>query len=399
MNLKKQIRDLYIYEIVSGLQLVDVVWVFFLIQRGFSLAEVGIAEGVFHIVSMCCEIPSGMLADTIGRRRTLIFSGLFSALSAICMIATDHFLVILAAMGLDAISYNLMSGTREALTYDSLLQDGQEGRYLEISSRQEAIFLGLSALSSLTSIVTVSMGYKGAYLLSALQGLAAACCAGRLTEAKPGTFVPKERMTRGLFWRKMKDHFKGSFRCLREHRAVRKRMAASGGVSAGCYILSMLMQEYLVDLGLNAGYIGIPLFLLYLCSMAGAFFAEKVRGLKTSAVIWAGGSAAGIFIGLSGAGSLLPAVLAAGAAHCMEEMVMIRTDNENQKEFSSEIRATMVSVGSMVYSIFMCFLSPAAGAIAKQFSIPAAFAVLGIFVTVLTWLMTPLYTGTGNPGK
>ncbi len=77
MNIKKQIRTLYIYEMISGLQIVDLVWVLFLIQRGFSLAEAGIAEGVFHVVSMCCEIPSGMLSDLIGRKKTLAAAGTF----------------------------------------------------------------------------------------------------------------------------------------------------------------------------------------------------------------------------------------------------------------------------------------------------------------------------------
>ena len=124
MNIKKQIRTLYLYEVVSGFQIVDLVWVLFLIQRGFSLAEAGIAEGVFHAVSMCCEIPSGMLSDLAGRRRTLAAAGIVSALSSFLMIATDFFPVILLAMGMNAVSYNLVSGTREALTYDSLLEAG-----------------------------------------------------------------------------------------------------------------------------------------------------------------------------------------------------------------------------------------------------------------------------------
>ena len=116
MNIKKQISRLYLYEIVSGLQIVDAVWVFFLLQRGFSLGQVGIAEGVFHAVSMCFEIPSGMVSDTIGRRRTLMLSGIVSAMAAFFMIASDNFAMILLAMGINAVSYNLVSGTREALT-------------------------------------------------------------------------------------------------------------------------------------------------------------------------------------------------------------------------------------------------------------------------------------------
>lgn len=105
MNIKKQISRLYLYEIVSGLQIVDAVWVFFLLERGFSLAQVGIAEGVFHAVSMCFEIPSGMVSDTIGRRKTLMLAGIVSAVSAFCMIVSDAFFMILLAMGINAFSY------------------------------------------------------------------------------------------------------------------------------------------------------------------------------------------------------------------------------------------------------------------------------------------------------
>ena len=105
MNIKKQISRLYLYEIVSGLQIVDAVWVFFLLERGFSLAQVGIAEGVFHAVSMCFEIPSGMVSDTIGRRKTLMLAGIVSAVSAFCMIVSDAFFMILLAMGINAVSY------------------------------------------------------------------------------------------------------------------------------------------------------------------------------------------------------------------------------------------------------------------------------------------------------
>lgn len=248
MNIKKQIRTLYIYEMISGLQIVDLVWVLFLIQRGFSLAEAGIAEGVFHVVSMCCEIPSGMLSDLIGRKKTLAAAGIVSALSAFCMIVTDFFPMILLAMGLNALSYNLVSGTREALTYDSLLEAGAEDQYLKVSSRQESIYQGLYAVTGLISVITVSLGYRLAYLL--------------------------------------------------------------------------------------------------------------------------------------------PVIVAAGAANCMNEMTALRLENENQREAASEIRATIISVGSMMYSVWMAVLSPVCGAAANAFSVPAAFFGLGILMIVLTCIYT-----------
>ena len=39
MNIKKQLRKLYLYELISGFQIVDAVWVVFLLQRGFSIVS------------------------------------------------------------------------------------------------------------------------------------------------------------------------------------------------------------------------------------------------------------------------------------------------------------------------------------------------------------------------
>ena len=59
---------------------------------------------------------------------------------------------------------------------------------------------------------------------------------------------------------------------------------------------------------------------------------------------------------------------------------MLRVESENQRVFSSEIRATMVSVSSMMYSIFMVILSPLTGWAVEKWSIETAFAGLGILV-------------------
>ena len=52
MNIKRQSVLMYLYEAALAFRMVDAVWVIFLLERGFSLAEVGTAEGVYHITSM-----------------------------------------------------------------------------------------------------------------------------------------------------------------------------------------------------------------------------------------------------------------------------------------------------------------------------------------------------------
>ena len=125
MNLQKQLRCVYLHAFTSTLHFTDAVWVALLAARGFSLGQIGLAEGVFHGVSLLCEVPSGMAADLLGRRRTLIFGGALGVVSAVTMAFAPSLAFICAGMGLKALGYNLLSGTTEALTYDSLKQCGK----------------------------------------------------------------------------------------------------------------------------------------------------------------------------------------------------------------------------------------------------------------------------------
>lgn len=387
MNIKKQISRLYLYEIISGLQIVDTVWVFFLLQRGFSLAQVGIAEGFLHIISMCFEIPSGMVSDTIGRRKTLMLAGIVSAAAAFFMIASDSFLFVLLSMGINALSYNLVSGTREALTYDSLLSAGQEELYLKVASRQDFLYEGIFAFTSLMSVVTVSMGYKKAYFLSIFQGILCTLCASFLKEAVIGEKKDRTRLSVRTMVQEVGKHFFTTVAFLRKSSEVVWRMVYSGLVSAAVYVIYMLLQDHLVVTGLEPGFLGIPLLLISLCTVAGALLAGKSQRLSIGKLYLAGGITTGGFLVLSGADFLVISVIGAGFAHCISEVIVLRTETENQKFFSSESRATMVSTGSMVYSIFMILLSPGGGALAEILSVSGAFALIGLMTAVASVIM------------
>ena len=388
MNIKKQLRKLYLYELISGFQIVDAVWVVFLLQRGFSIAQVGIAEGVFHVVSMCCEIPSGMVADLIGRKRTLVLSGLVSAAGSLCMILTNAFPRIVVAMGLNALSYNLVSGSREALTYDSLLEAGAQEEYLRVSAIQEKLYLFVFAAANLFSVVTVSLGYEKGYLISMVQGICCSIVAFRIWE--PGRENTKQHEKNRNWTRILRKHVIESGKFFVTHGFAARRMLISGVAAAGYYIVFMLLQQHLVEQGLQAKWIGIPLLLISFGGMAGASLGEKTGKVKIKFLLLAGGVLEGVLIVFSGMPALPGCVLAAAFAHGISEMLAIRIGDENQKVFSSEVRATMVSVESMVYSVVMVVLSPVVGWLSEKFSISWAFGILGIFVSFLVCILVLL---------
>ncbi len=166
MKLNKQLFLLQAHEAVRGFRIAGAVWVLLLVGRGFSLAAVGVAEGVFHIVSMLFEVPSGMLADILGRKRTLIAAGLVNAAAGVAMAASRGLFGVCAAMALEALSFNLASGTLEALTYDTLAENGQEARYIRQTSRQYTLYSAAQSAASLMSVFTIRLGFTAAYPFS-----------------------------------------------------------------------------------------------------------------------------------------------------------------------------------------------------------------------------------------
>ncbi len=186
--LSRQKRTLLFLEWSVGFRPAGSVWVLLLALRGFSLVEIGAAEGLFHIVSFCCEIPSGLLADLLGRKRTLLLSQGMFFLSALLMAASQGAAGVYLSLAVSALGYNLASGTREAMTYESMLRWGREGEYLQFSSLQNGVYRFSDGGAMLLAGATVLLGWRKAYLLDAAIALAGLLAAGILSLALAVTY-------------------------------------------------------------------------------------------------------------------------------------------------------------------------------------------------------------------
>lgn len=185
LNIKRQIAKLYALDFLNAFNLTDSVWILLLISRGFTLWQAGLAEGVFHLVSFICEIPSGMLADIYGRKMVLVASWLTFALASVLMLFSSSVFGVCLAFGLNAFGYNLTSGTREALTYDSLLQEGQADKYINVCTWQSFIYHGASSTAKLMAGIATRLGYIFCYALHFCTYFIGAGVALTLTEAAP----------------------------------------------------------------------------------------------------------------------------------------------------------------------------------------------------------------------
>ena len=119
-KMKNQIRILYMNTALNAFQIAGASWVALLATRGFTLVEIGFAESVFHVASLLFEVPSGVISDVFGRKKSMALSQCMTILSAILMIVSDSLAGVLPAMVFSAFGYNFASGTREALAYEDV---------------------------------------------------------------------------------------------------------------------------------------------------------------------------------------------------------------------------------------------------------------------------------------
>ena len=89
------------------------------LERGVTLAEVGVILAIQGFVMLALEIPTGGLADTIGRRPVLLIGGALAVVSSIVFVLAEGFWMFAVAMLLQGLFRVFDSGPLEAWFVDA----------------------------------------------------------------------------------------------------------------------------------------------------------------------------------------------------------------------------------------------------------------------------------------
>lgn len=379
LNLKQQLRCIYISDFFSGLRITDAVWVALLAARGFSLWEIGLAESVYHIVSLFCEVPSGMAADLLGRRKTLLSGGVLTVTCNLLMAFAPNLFTICLAMGLNALAMTMFSGTFTALVYDSLKTEGREDEYIQVSANSSQISMLANAIGSLASLLKRFLGFAGFYLLSAaFEGVSTAALA--LMEEP---IVTKAQASRGKqTLRALPEQFRqlvrDSLHVLHTCPMAGKLIASSALISVPSYLTKMFLQQRLVELGWPTELLFLPLLLGGLACVAGTEIGRRVRCRSMRRLYSACALLCGVGTLLVGAAPAWGGILGMMLVQGVLEVYLLHESQKLNDAIPSDQRATLISVDSMAYSLLMIPASPLVGAVGDAFGqAGAGLALLG----------------------
>src|SRR5437870_8878959 len=152
--MKKNIALLYGFSFFDQFMIVIALWVPYLTTQGISMRQFMELQAVFALVILAGEVPSGLLSDLWGRKKTLLLGSTLKAVSFSLLplwSSYEGFLFYHLTMG---IALSMISGGDVALLYDSYLAAGGE------KSRGTAV-VGNAKLASHTG-TTVSALLGGA---------------------------------------------------------------------------------------------------------------------------------------------------------------------------------------------------------------------------------------------
>lgn len=379
LNLKKQLACIYTSDFFSGLRITDAVWVALLAARGFSLWEIGLAESVYHIVSLFCEVPSGMAADLLGRRKTLLSGGVLTVTCNLLMAFAPNLFTICLAMGLNALAMTMFSGTFTALVYDSLKTEGREDEYIQVSANSSQISMLANAIGSLASLLKRFLGFAGFYLLSAaFEGVSTAALALMEEPIVTESQASREKHPLRALPEQFRQLVRDSLHVLHTCPMAVKLIASSALISVPSYLTKMFLQQRLVELGWPTELLFLPLLLGGLACVAGTEIGRRVRCRSMRRLYTACALLCGVGTLLVGTAPAWGGILGMMLVQGVLEVYLLHESQKLNDAIPSDQRATLISVDGMAYSLLMIPASPLVGAVGDAFGqAGAGLALLG----------------------
>lgn len=373
----------------------------FLLDAGLKLFEVFIANAVFTGAMAVFEIPTGVLADTRGRRVSFLLSLaviLAGTLGYVGVAALQGglwwFIVMSVVLGL---GYTFYSGAMEAWLVDALDASGYEGKLDQVFARSSMVSGAAMLIGSIGGGLLGELGLSMPFLVrSALLGLAFIFAFFTMHdigfEPVKASWRDLPSEMRNVAQASVKHGWKQSeVRLLIMAGLVQAVVLAWGFHAWQPYFLDLLGREVTWVAGVIAALISVSTIV---GNSVVEFFA-KVCGRRTTLLLWAAGISSIAIVGVGLANSFwlaVPLYLVSMGAYGV--ITPVKQAYLHQV-IPSEQRATVISFDSLVASGGSMVGQGGLGYLSQIQSLSTGYATGGIF----TLLALPILLGLRRLAK
>src|SRR5579859_1982563 len=240
------------YNTSTNLAFASAIWVIYLATHGYSAFAIGLLEMLFHIAKFVAEVPTGIFADLMGRRKSLIVYSVLGAIQQLLFLAPALLPCIIASFVLSGIAYAFRGGAEEAVLWTLAGYadpDQQAARYSKLVSR-------MFMLGMLAELVGTTVG---GYLGSILQILPFICQAiMSLIAIVPLLLIPEQKaISNQQEHINPLRHFGAGIRAVWQNPTLMGLLLISGLIEGGGTTIYFFYQLDLHGLGFSLAAIGL----------------------------------------------------------------------------------------------------------------------------------------------
>lgn len=381
-KLRSNINKNYIFLGLNTLDLTRGLWMIYLFTRGFSLAELGILEGVFHLTAFIMEIPTGLIADLWGRKLSRLLGRITFLISLGILFLSQSFFLQLIGFIITAIGYNLESGAGEALLYDSMKELGIEEQYKKIAGKNNFVdWMGGTLSFLIGGYFAVHLGYTWVFIPSIFIVLISILVTSIMHE--PSLVLHEQTRLRKMGWVKaMAVQTMESLKVIKEKPRIAFLILFSELIFMFLTSLFFYLQTYWKGNGWNEFQIGLVFAGSGVLSAFSGLKGEQIekeigeRGILLFAPIL-------LLVALWGIAltSFTPFFFI--ITGFVDGILYVAIQDYLNKMIPSERRATVLSFQSMSFSLYMVIFFPVIGFFGDRYGLKYAFIGLAITGTVM----------------
>ena len=155
-----QLHKIYLANFLTGLVFWYGIEKLFMKSIGLDAASIGIIVAIGIVTNLLLDIPSGVITDKWSRKVMLFVSATELDLSSLILGLSDDLFTYTIGFIVYSIYIVGVSGTFQAISYDSLHEEGRSADYSKLWGRAYGLFLIGAVVGSGTAWLTYYLNKK-----------------------------------------------------------------------------------------------------------------------------------------------------------------------------------------------------------------------------------------------